>query len=883
MVNRFCSSLRIVLLLSLYFISQDAFSQDVMMQGWYWDYPKTSDGESWTDTLDAKVTDLASKGFTHVWLPPLSRASFGSNSNGYDPKDLFDLGEFGLGPTGFGTRSQVDGLIANIKASGMKAVADVVYNHRDGGVAESNTSVRGWIENYNCTKKNSGDNPYPSDRFRMILPLGGSSMNGAGTYYFKIASASKHPDFHNKAYKFYCETNTKGFQNLPADNESEPNGGGDCGQGNNAASIGVDMLATIDNSINCGSGTCGVDEFAVTINAADFDAAGDTLYIYMTNPGGDYTDHDIYAIWNGSRGADVESELTYQTYTDFTSMPSGRGGMNYLNFKPNGNPTNLNGDWDAMLFFYDYDQGVSSTRDTLIEWTKWLVDDVDIEGLRMDAVKHFDYNFVADLLDSLYLENKVLDMVVGEFFDFNPSVLKGWVDNVENNMLPAAATATDVKIFDFALRGALKNACDQFGYDARDLFDSGIVEGAGGNKNQVVTFANNHDFRGPGEPILNDPELAYAYLLTNPNIGTPSIFYPDYYGTDLPEGPDAKLKGDIDVLLDIKKDYIDNATSTLYISENGGSYPNPLTYIQGAPSTSVIYEVVDDTNLLETIVAINFSGDTLEVQFKWAKQVPGATLELNERTGKGLNPSVNIAADSTITLVVLPRSYGIWSTDDLQSICGFGPKIYVDKSSTGGNNGSSWADAFTSLHAAMRLPSACSNIEEIWVKEGEYRASILGDRDENFQLFGPIDIYGGFPSSVPSPIFSDRDWVAYPTTLNGDLGSASSTNFNHHVLTSFSFADTSLVDGFILKNGNADGSMSLGEGGGLVNLGSLLLSNCKIENCAALGQGSAIYNSAFGTLLLNNTTVENVNTSSSSIYNGQGASISVIEDSFIKK
>ena len=82
--------------------------QDVLMQGWYWDYPKTANGHNWADTLTDKAAELGEAGITHLWLPPLSRASFGSGSNGYDPKDLYDLGEYGLGATGYGTRAQVD-------------------------------------------------------------------------------------------------------------------------------------------------------------------------------------------------------------------------------------------------------------------------------------------------------------------------------------------------------------------------------------------------------------------------------------------------------------------------------------------------------------------------------------------------------------------------------------------------------------------------------------------------------------------------------------------------------------------------------------------------------------------------------------------------------
>ena len=153
------------------FLSLSVFGQDILMQGWYWDYPKTANGHNWADTMSAKANELGNAGITHLWLPPLSRASFGSNSNGYDPKDLYDLGEYGLGATGYGTRADVDASIAALNAAGIKAVADVVYNHRDGGVAEANGAVEGWIENFNCAKRNSGDNPFPSDRVRMVIPI----------------------------------------------------------------------------------------------------------------------------------------------------------------------------------------------------------------------------------------------------------------------------------------------------------------------------------------------------------------------------------------------------------------------------------------------------------------------------------------------------------------------------------------------------------------------------------------------------------------------------------------------------------------------------------------------------------------------------------------
>ncbi len=167
------------------------FSQDFMMQGWYWDYPKTSAGANWTDTLGLKADEIGQAGFTFLWAPPLPRASFGSNSNGYDPKDLYDYGEF-AGAAGYGTRADLDSMVNALDNAGVKLVADMIYNHRDGGKAENNPGLESYIDNYNWTKANNGDSPFPFDRMRCILPLGGVSGNTAGHYYFKVSSSSQH-------------------------------------------------------------------------------------------------------------------------------------------------------------------------------------------------------------------------------------------------------------------------------------------------------------------------------------------------------------------------------------------------------------------------------------------------------------------------------------------------------------------------------------------------------------------------------------------------------------------------------------------------------------------------------------------------------------------
>jgi hypothetical protein len=49
-------------------------AQDVMMQGFYWDYPTTFGIQTYAKNLQGLIPDMKEAGFTYLWLPPLSRA-----------------------------------------------------------------------------------------------------------------------------------------------------------------------------------------------------------------------------------------------------------------------------------------------------------------------------------------------------------------------------------------------------------------------------------------------------------------------------------------------------------------------------------------------------------------------------------------------------------------------------------------------------------------------------------------------------------------------------------------------------------------------------------------------------------------------------------------
>ena len=109
----------------------------VIMQSFFWDCPREDNKEfQWWNYVRAQVPDLAKAGFTALWLPPIHKAAnFNGPSMGYDPYDYYDLGEFdqkGTIPTWFGSRSELESLIAAAHSNRLNLIADIVINHNSG-------------------------------------------------------------------------------------------------------------------------------------------------------------------------------------------------------------------------------------------------------------------------------------------------------------------------------------------------------------------------------------------------------------------------------------------------------------------------------------------------------------------------------------------------------------------------------------------------------------------------------------------------------------------------------------------------------------------------------------------------------------------------------
>lgn len=113
-----------------------------LIQYFHWYYRE--DVKLWVRVAE-EVPTFVDLGITGLWLPPAYKATSGDISVGYDPYDLFDLGEFDQKDcvaTKYGTKDEYLNAISVLKANGIGTIADVVLNHKAGGDELEKIKVR---------------------------------------------------------------------------------------------------------------------------------------------------------------------------------------------------------------------------------------------------------------------------------------------------------------------------------------------------------------------------------------------------------------------------------------------------------------------------------------------------------------------------------------------------------------------------------------------------------------------------------------------------------------------------------------------------------------------------------------------------------------------
>ena len=175
---------------------------------------------------------------------------------------------------------------------------------------------------------------------------------------------------------------------------------------------------------------------------------------------------------------------------------------------------------------YDYLMGadIDFTNKEVVEectnWGKWYLETTNVDGFRLDAVKHIPAFFYKDWIQKLREELGKELFTVGEYWSGDISKLHRYITETEGK----------ISLFDVPLHYNLEAASKNENYDLSKILEGTLVKE---NPSMAVTFVDNHDTQ-PGQALQSFVErwfksAAYSIILLR-NAGYPCVFYGDLYG-----------------------------------------------------------------------------------------------------------------------------------------------------------------------------------------------------------------------------------------------------------------------------------------------------------------------------------------------------------------
>ncbi len=431
----------------LFLTSLWAAPNSTILQGFYWYIPdagssmENQESNLWSLLAGKRGAEIADMGFTHIWLPPMSKAFTPSGDGfnvGYAVYDHYDLGEFhqmGAVRTKYGTKEELHQAVGNLQSRGVKVIADIVMNHLIGAYQAE---------------------PVP--------------------------------------YSFAFKQHASGVS-LKRD---------------------------------------GIIDAHVTF---DYNKPNDP---YPRN--GKYSSH----IWRAEHFNGMESFAN--TYLFAGKEIDKVSALNDLSPLPSDFSDLYQALRSDIILGLDLDFQHPDVQDQMLAWSKWLVQEVGVDGFRVDAIRHIHIPYIARWGAEMRAYMKELGkdkdlMIFGEFWD-------GWADRLSAylqgtpeslnvsytpGMNPKEYAGIDyaMDLFDVPLHFDFeKVAKKNFSFPPTrmsDLPERGLLAK---NPHHAITFVDNHD-TVPTQMLesyipLHTKIQAYIYIMLH-QYGTPTVFYRDLF------------------------------------------------------------------------------------------------------------------------------------------------------------------------------------------------------------------------------------------------------------------------------------------------------------------------------------------------------------------
>ncbi len=184
----------------------------------------------------------------------------------------------------------------------------------------------------------------------------------------------------------------------------------------------------------------------------------------------------------------------------------------------------------------------------------------------------------------------------------------------------------------------------------------------------------------------------------------------------------------------------------------------------------------------------------LEEYYAWVWNI-GTLADTDPCSAITLNTIINESTEplTTIANICIIETDLVYRRESLETPVGCfgGDVIYVDNSADGYNTGTSWANAYNSLHSALsRAANGCGN--EIWIASGTYTPDYL---NSTFAIPSGVSLYGGFLGNETT--LSERHPAHYRTYLSG-------ANQFGNIISIAADAQNIIIDGFSLINASYD-------------------------------------------------------------------------------